>query len=152
MSWTEEQRVAAIAELREDPEKRGYAEMTDEEVAADMALRIWQQPPATVDVTAGSVAACLPLAEFTAWRTSAIPDVVTSWAIYAAILSSNGTIRGDRLMEQAVAFGPAGLQIFSANSVAAVAALIPMQTRVELLGLPGMTNQRVADARGWING
>jgi hypothetical protein len=147
MSWTEEQRAAAIAELRDDPEGRGYAEMTDEEVAADMALRIWQRPPATVDVTAGSVAACLPLAEFTAWRTSAIPDVVTSWAIFSAILSSNGTIRGDRLLEQAAAFGPVGLQIFSADSVAAVAALIPMVSRAELLGLWAIKPGHVAEIR-----
>ena len=151
--WTDEQRAAAIAELRDDPEQRGYAEMTDEEVAADMALRIWQQSPATVDVRAGSVAARLTLAEMTAWRTSAIPDVATSWAIFAAILASDGCIRGDRLLEQAAAFGPApGLGLFSAASVQAVAALIPMQTRCEALGLPALTYSHVTYIRSLMGG
>ena len=150
--WTEAQKAAAIAELRDDPEQRGYAGMTDEEVAADMALAIWQQPPATVDVRAGSIAARLTLSEMTAWRTSAIPDVATSWAIFSAILASDGAIRGDRLLEQAAAFGPGGLQLFSADSVAAVAALIPLRSRWEALGIPQMTSGWVAWIREAING
>jgi hypothetical protein len=127
--------------------------MTDTEVAADMALAIWQTPPATVDVRAGSVAARLTLSELTAWRTSEIADVATAWTVFAAILASDGCIRGDRLLEQAVAFGPDGLQLFSADSVAAVTALIPMQTRSEVLGIPRMKAGYVEKARGeWING
>ena len=154
MSWTEEQRAIAVAELRDDPEERGYEDMSDEEVAIDMALQIWQKSPATVDVRAGSIAARLTLQEMTAWRTSAIPDVATAWAIFAAILASDGAIRGDRLMEQALAFGPSpGLGLFSADSVEAVAALITKQNRCEVLGLPRVKAGWVAKIRGeWDNG
>lgn len=147
MAWTDAQKAAAIAELRDDPESLGYAGMTDEEVAADMALAIWPQDASHVDVRAGSVAARLTLAEMTAWRTSAIPDVATSWAIFAAILASDGSIRGDRLLEQAAAFGPGGLGLFSADSVASVAALIPVVSRWQVLGLWRIKPGHVAELR-----
>lgn len=150
--WTDEQKAAAIAELRNDPEDRGYAAMSDAEVAADMALEVWQTPPASIDIPAASIAARITMAEVTAWRTHAHPDVVSGWLIYSGLLAAGGGLRGDKVLEQVAALGPAGLGVFSAASAAAVSGLIPLVSRWELLKLPRMKVAWVATVRGWING
>ena len=147
MSWTEAQRVTAVAELRDDPERRGYAEMTDEEVAADMALRICPQDKRKAEVRARDVVNILTVAELTAWRTSAVPNAVTTWEIFLSALAADGTIRGDWLTERMKELGPEDQRVVSADSVAKVAATLPTVSRAELLGLWDIKPGHVTEIR-----
>lgn len=150
--WTDEMLVVALTELRDDPESRGYATMSDQEAAEDMGLKIWVKPLHTFDVAAASIAARVPIIEQANWRNSASPLVQTTWEVFMSFISSGGTIRADKMYEQAVALGPDGANIFSQATIDEVVSIFPKYTRAEILGLPVMTSDRVAYVRGYING
>ena len=154
MAWTEAQKAAAIAEIRDDPEERGYAGMTDAEVAADMRLEIWPAPTAQSQIDPWLLQDKLPAAEFVAWYVTGKTDdtVGAAWTFWNTLLASNRPIDPEQSSVKNIILMLQSKGVLSANTVSSLAALKNKVSRVELLGLPTLTATRIGHIRSWING
>ena len=154
MAWTEEQKAAAIAEIRDDPEERGYAGMTDAEVAADMRLEIWPAPTAQGQIDPWLIQDKVPASEMVAWYTAAQTDdqVGAAKEFWQTLLSANRPVDPEQSSVKTIILLLQSKGVLSAGTVANIAALQKKVSRYVLLGLPIPTWPRVAYVRSLIDG
>lgn len=154
MVWTEVQKQAAIAEIRDDPEERGYAEMSDEEVAADMRLEIWPAPTTMGQIDPWLLQDKVPAAEMVAWYTLAKTDDTVGAAkeFWQTLLSANRLVDPEQSSIKTIILMLQSKGVLSADTVQDIAALQRKVARYVLLELPIPTGPRVAYVRSLIDG
>ena len=117
-----------LSELMADPV---WAAKTNAAVCEDLHASE-TVPAASVHVPASSIAALLPIVAVTKWRTHANADAVSAWEVFRTLLSAGGTVRGDRVVEQATAL--LALAVITQATHDAVV-LLTAQTRTVAQGL-----------------
>ena len=132
-----------LAELMADP---AWAAKTNAQVVIELNTTE-TVPLGGVNVPSASIAALLPMDAVTRWRLHAVPDVVSAWEVFRAVLASAGTIRGDRVVEQATALK--GLAVIDqATHDAVVALTFQWRTVAQGLGITGPISEfLVSEAR-----
>ncbi len=147
MAWTAAQIAAALAELTNDPEGRGYAAMTDTEVAADMALEIWPAPTAQGQIDPWVVQDKVPASDMVAWYTAAKTDDQVGAALqyWHTLLAANRVIDPEQSSIKIIIVMLAAKGVLATETVTDIAALRVKVSRCTLLGLwtikPGHVNE-----------
>lgn len=135
-----------LAELMADPV---WAAKTDAQVVSDLLSTV-TIPVSEVHVSAHTLEAMVPIAEMTAWRKVddvTASDLKTAYERFTAIVNSGGTVRGDRVIEQATALRSASI-ISQVTRDAVVALTVRTRTKADELGIIGAISEYlVAEAR-----
>jgi len=164
--WTEETQKKLVDELRDDPLRRGYAALTDEQVAEDLNLPMWEQA-AGKGIDPWKIYHVLTHEELLAWYVAAAANLELKmmWDLWQAALQANHPIdpididmpgvvdatKRTTLLQRLFAAGKSA-NVLTADTVAKIEALAPLQTRCEALGLPVVTSGWVEWARKVMNG